>query len=153
MSDLSNLLDKHSIVDRLDAERRIDVLTALAERLSVRSGLRQQDIASALETRAQDYPVGVGDGVAIPHARLSGVKRPTGAFGRLASPIDFDAHDERPCDLIFVLLTPADNDSAHLKALAQIARAFRDADLRAALRRHGQNIAQVLIGPPQGAAA
>ncbi|MEM6898703.1 MAG: PTS sugar transporter subunit IIA [Pseudomonadota bacterium] len=153
MADLSNVLDNESIIELYGAKHQTDVLVALAERLSPRSGLRPDIIADAMQRRAVQDPVGVGDGVAIPHARLAGVKKPIGAFARLQTPVDFAAHDERPCDLVFALLAPKDEDAAHLKALAQISRAFRDSGLRAALRRQQTNVRKLLLGRPRGAAA
>ncbi|MEM8634640.1 MAG: PTS sugar transporter subunit IIA [Pseudomonadota bacterium] len=153
MPDLSNILDNESIVELREVRHQADVLLALARFLSVRSGLPTGIIADAMQVRAAQDPIGVGDGVAIPHARLVGVKKPIGAFARLQTPVDFAAHDERPCDLVFALLAPKDEDAAHLKALAQISRAFRDSGLRAALRRQQTCVRELLLGQPRGAAA
>ncbi len=68
----------------------------------------------------------MGMGTAIPHGKVTGIARPTGLFARLEKPIDFEAVDERPVDLIFVLLTPEGAGADHLKALARVSRLFRD---------------------------
>lgn len=153
MPNLSNLLDGSSIIDLRSPARQADVFQALAERLSIRSGVSISDIIAAFEARAQEATIGVGDGVALAHARLPGVERAIGAFARLSSPLDVDAHDERRCDLVFALLTSSDADAVHLKALAQISRTFVDSELRAALRRGEENVAELLLGRQRGAAA
>ena len=77
---------------------------------------------------------GVGEGVAIPHARVQGIDAPIGAFMRLATGVDFEAVDDRPCDLIFMLLAPLSAGADHLRALAQVSRVFRQGAVRDALR-------------------
>ncbi len=79
-------------------------------------------------------PTGVGHGVALPHARISGLDRVVGAFLRLEKPLDFDAADRQPVDLIFALFAPLDAGVEHLKALALVSRTMRDASLCAKLR-------------------
>jgi len=78
---------------------------------------------------------GVGEGVAIPHARLPGLERPVGGFMRLLHGVDFEAIDERPCDLVFMLLAPDGSGADHLRALAQVSRVFRQIPVRDALRK------------------
>jgi PTS system nitrogen regulatory IIA component len=79
---------------------------------------------------------GTGGGVALPHARIQGLNRSFGILARLNKPIDFEAIDGRPVDLVFLLLLPSNPVGEQLKALASVARKFRDAaclrDLRAA---------------------
>ena len=77
---------------------------------------------------------GVGAGVAIPHGKLSAVKGIYGAFARLATPIDYEAIDDRPVDLVFLLLAPEAAGADHLKALARVSRTLRDAGLVAKVR-------------------
>ncbi len=78
---------------------------------------------------------GVGEGVAIPHARIEALSRPAGGFAHLSEPADFEAIDERPADLVFMLLAPTDAGADHLRALARAARVFRQERIRAALRQ------------------
>jgi nitrogen PTS system EIIA component len=68
----------------------------------------------------------VGHGIAIPHGKLSSLDRVHGVFARLERPIDFDAIDEQPVDLIFLLLAPDQSGADHLKALARVSRLLRD---------------------------
>lgn len=77
---------------------------------------------------------GVGQGIALPHARLSGLQHVVGCFLRLEKPIDFDAVDRQPVDLVFALFAPADTGVDHLRALALVSRTMRDADVCAKLR-------------------
>ncbi|MBL3570110.1 PTS lactose transporter subunit IIC [Rhodovulum sp. BSW8] len=88
----------------------------------------------ALQERESLGPTGVGQGVALPHARLSGIDRVRGAFIRLEKAIDFGAVDRQPVDLIFALFAPLDSGVDHLKALALVSRTLRDGTVCAKLR-------------------
>ena len=79
-------------------------------------------------------PTGVGHGVALPHARLEGVESVVGVFMLLEKPIDFDAIDRQPVDVIFALFAPEDAGVEHLKALALVSRTLRDQNFCAKLR-------------------
>lgn len=97
-------------------------------------GLTQEAAFGALQEREALGTTAVGDGVALPHARLSGLDRVHGVFVRLETPLDFDATDRRPVDLVFALFAPEGAGVVHLKALALVSRMLRDASLRAKLR-------------------
>ena len=97
-------------------------------------GLCSETAVTALQDRETLGPTGVGNGIAIPHARLSGLEEVIGAFVRLESPIDFEAVDRQPVDLIFALFAPEEAGVDHLKALALVARSLRDTNLCAKLR-------------------
>jgi len=77
---------------------------------------------------------GVGNGIAIPHGKIASVRSIVGVFARLESPVDFEALDDQPVDLVFLLLAPEGAGADHLKALSRIARVLRDQDLVAKLR-------------------
>jgi len=77
---------------------------------------------------------GIGSGIAIPHARMAGLDKPCGLFARLAHPVDFDAIDERPVDVVFLLVAPEGAGADHLKALARVSRLLRDRALVDKLR-------------------
>lgn len=79
-------------------------------------------------------PTGVGHGIALPHARLEGVTSISGIFIRLEKPLNFDAIDRQPVDLVFALLAPQTQGVDHLKALALVSRTMRDTDVCAKLR-------------------
>ena len=95
----------------------------------------------ALQERESLGPTGVGNGVALPHARLHGLDKVVALFFRLEKPMDFDAVDKLPVDLVFALLAPQSSGVDHLKALALVSRTLRDADLRAKLRANDDPVA------------
>ncbi|MFQ6546974.1 PTS sugar transporter subunit IIA [Aestuariibius sp. 2305UL40-4] len=97
-------------------------------------GIRCQLAVDALMEREALGPTGVGHGVALPHARLDCIERVSGIFVRVERPIDFDAVDRQPVDLVFTLFAPADAGVEHLKALALVSRTMRDADVCTKLR-------------------
>ena len=91
-------------------------------------------IFEALQNRENLGPTGVGHGVALPHARLTNLSKVHGVFLKLEHPIDFEATDRQPVDLVFALFAPTDTGVDHLKALALVARMFRDPALCVKLR-------------------
>ncbi|HWP35278.1 MAG TPA: PTS sugar transporter subunit IIA, partial [Thermodesulfobacteriota bacterium] len=87
-------------------------------------------LLGALLERERIGSTGVGEGVAIPHAKLAGVRRLVGAFARSRGGIEFGAVDGRPCRLFFLLVAPEDAASDHLRALARVAKLMRDPEVR-----------------------
>lgn len=134
MTDLSDLIVPEAISPRLNAPSRKQALQAMAESLARATGLDARAIFDAVLIRERLSGTGVGEGVAIPHAPVAGVTRPIGGFARLDPPVDFDALDGRPADLVFMLLAPPDKGADHLKALARVARFLKRADIRERLR-------------------
>lgn len=132
--DLSPLLKDGLILAVSSASSRKQVLSLLADLLGQALNIDGRDILDAVLERENLGSTGVGEGVAIPHARITALSAPIGAFVRLETGVDFDAIDGRDCDLIFMLLAPHSSGADHLRALAQVSRAFRNAELRAALR-------------------
>lgn len=96
--------------------------------------LPSQEVVEALMERETLGPTGVGQGVALPHARIAGLESVVGAFLLLEKPVDFDSVDRQPVDLVFALFAPEDAGVEHLKALALVSRSLRDANLCAKLR-------------------
>lgn len=90
--------------------------------------------AEALLQREALGPTGVGDGIALPHARLAGIDRVHGLFFKLERPVEFEAVDRQPVDLVFALIAPEEAGVHHLKALALVSRTMRDPNVRAKLR-------------------
>ncbi len=97
-------------------------------------GVSQAKAVEALQERENLGPTGVGNGVALPHARLNGVDQVVGALIMMESPIDFDAVDRQPVDLAFALFAPEDAGVEHLKALALVSRTLRSQSLCSKLR-------------------
>jgi len=137
MIDLSSLLRNGVVLPKLQVQSRKQVFHALCGELSTVSNIDEREIFDAVMDRERLGSTGVGEGVAIPHARLEKLSAPLGAFARLETPVDFESVDDRPCDLIFMLLAPLSAGADHLRALAAVSRAFREASIRAALREAG----------------
>lgn len=122
------------IVPNLRAGSKKQALHELSRKASEITGISDRTIFEVLLDREKLGSTGVGRGVAIPHGRLPSLGRVYGVFARLERPIDFDAVDDQPVDLIFLLLAPADAGADHLKALAKVSRLMRDEGLCAKLR-------------------
>jgi nitrogen PTS system EIIA component len=131
---LPDLLSADTVLGSLSATNRKQALQILSEAAAARLDLDSRIIFDAVMERERLGSTGVGDGVAIPHARLEGLDHVFGLFAKLKSPIDFDAIDGRPVDLVFLLLAPETSGAEHLKALARISRVFRREDIRSHLR-------------------
>ena len=109
---------------------------AVAEAAARVTGLPGGAVNAALLKREAAGSTGVGEGVALPHARAPGLDRLRGVFLRLDAPVPFDAVDDQPVDLIFALLVPAEGTGVeHLQALAKVARLLRRPDIREQLRK------------------
>lgn len=131
---LPDLLSADTVLGSLSATNRKQALQIISEAAASRLGLDSRIIFDAVMERERLGSTGVGDGVAIPHARLEGLDQVFGLFAKLKSPIEFDAIDGRPVDLVFLLLAPETSGAEHLKALARISRVFRREDIRSHLR-------------------
>ena len=125
--DLSHLLKPAAVRMIGHATSKKRLFQDLAEIAQTVYGLNAAETVDALQERESLGPTGVGHGVALPHARLHGLDRVVGAFIRLEKPLDFDAVDRQPVDLVFALLAPKDSGVEHLKALALVSRTLRDA--------------------------
>jgi nitrogen PTS system EIIA component len=134
MSSLRDILLPNAIVPRARWQGRKQVLAELSGLMARSLGMDPSEVHEAVQERERLGSTGVGEGVAIPHARIGALSRPVGGFARLLEPADFEAIDERPADLIFMLLAPTDAGAEHLRALARAARVFRQERIRDALR-------------------
>ncbi|MFN8721675.1 MAG: PTS IIA-like nitrogen regulatory protein PtsN [Rhodospirillales bacterium] len=129
-----DLLTPKSIIPNLRANSKKQALQELARRAAELTGQHERAVFDVLLERERLGTTGVGHGIAIPHGKLPGIDRVQGLFARLERPIDFDAIDEQPVDLIFVLLAPEQAGADHLKALARVSRMLRDAQTCEKLR-------------------
>lgn len=132
--DLSDLIEVPAIMPALKANSKKQLLQLLSERASTITGIPEREIFDTILQRERLGSTGVGNGIAIPHGKLAGVKQISGVFARLETPIDFEALDDQPVDLVFLLLAPEGAGADHLKALSRIARVLRDADTVAKVR-------------------
>jgi nitrogen PTS system EIIA component len=119
----------------LRAASKAALLANLAGRVAEALGLGLDAILPALLRREALGSTGIGDGVALPHARLDALGHPFGVLARLRDPLDFEAVDDRPVDLVFLLLLPAAEHGEPLNALACVARRLREPEAVAAMRR------------------
>jgi nitrogen PTS system EIIA component len=133
--EIGDLLDRHAIVPRAVAGSKRQALNIAAEAAARLYGLKAGEVLDALLAREEQGSTGLGGGVAVPHTRLQSVKRVRGLFIRLETPVDFDAVDDQPVDLMFVLLAPVDAPADHLRALARVSRVLRRPGLRERLRQ------------------
>ena len=126
------------------------LLHDLASRAAATLGIDENVIFQALLRREDVGSTGVGGGVAIPHARLEQVKRPFGIMARLKQPIDFNAIDGLPVDLVCLLLLSKQNEAEQLHALAAVSRRLRNPEVVAELRRAPNRVVlyNVLVGRP-----
>ncbi|MVA96886.1 PTS IIA-like nitrogen regulatory protein PtsN [Nitratireductor sp. CAU 1489] len=132
--DLSDLIEVPAVLPALKANSKKQVLQLLAEKASAITGLSEREIFDTILQRERLGSTGVGNGIAIPHGKLPGVDAITGVFARLETPVDFEALDDQPVDLVFLLIAPEGAGADHLKALSRIARVLRDSDTVAKIR-------------------
>ncbi len=132
--ELSTILAPGSVraLGHLTSKKRI--LQELTDTAAARFGLSASAVFDALQDRETLGPTGVGQGVALPHARVEGLEEVRGVFLRLEKPVDFDSVDRKPVDLVFALFAPIDSGVDHLKALAMVSRTLRDRGTCAKLR-------------------
>lgn len=135
MPGLADLVSPDRVLLELRAPSKRQLFQDLAEAVERASGIDQAVVLAALVQREKLGTTGIGEGVAVPHARLAGLPRSLGLFARLAKPIDYDSLDEVPVDLVFLIVAPEDGNAEQLKTLARIARLLRDPALTARLRR------------------
>jgi len=137
MTDLCDLIAPDAVIADLGvANKRALFVTLGATAASVWS-LDEGVVATGLAAREKLGTTGFGGGVAVPHARIAGLDRVCGVFARLTRPIDFDAVDDLPVDLVFTLLSPPAVGADHLKALARVSRKLRQRSFAEKLRGAG----------------
>ena len=124
--EIADLVTPASVIANLRAANKRQALQELAKRAAALTGRHERAIFEVLLERERLNTTGIGNGTALPHGRLPDLPRLYGLFARLERPIDFEAIDNQPVDLIFMLLTPASAGADHLKALARISRLLRD---------------------------
>ena len=132
--DLSDLIEVSAVMPALKANSKKQLLQLLAEKAAAVTGLPEREVFDTVLQRERLGSTGVGNGIAIPHGKLAGITRITGIFARLETPVDFEALDDQPVDLVFLLLAPEGAGADHLKALSRIARVLRDPDTVAKIR-------------------
>jgi PTS system nitrogen regulatory IIA component len=132
--EITDLVTPKSVIPHLRSASKKQALQDLAHHAASLAGVDERSIFDALLERERLGSTGVGLGIAIPHAKLPGLNTLHGVLARASAPIDFDAIDEQPVDLIFLLLAPEGAGADHLKALARVSRLLRNHDICEKLR-------------------
>ena len=124
--DICELITPECVVANLKATSKKQALQELSKKMAEISGRSEREIFDVLLERERLGTTGVGRGIAIPHGKLAELDRLYGMFARLHNPVEFDAIDDEPVDLMFLLLAPENAGAEHLKALARVSRLLRD---------------------------
>lgn len=136
--DLGDLINPDGVIASLSAKSKKQILQTLSAHAERLTGLPERDIFDTLLQRERLGSTGVGRGVAIPHGKLAGLDGIVGMFARLERPVEFEAVDGEPVDLVFLLLAPESAGADHLKALARISRLLREPSAIDKLRALGE---------------
>jgi PTS system nitrogen regulatory IIA component len=147
---IADLIEPDRVIVGVRSPDKPQLLKELAGRAAALLSLDAQLVLDLLAAREALGSTGVGEGVAVPHARISGLATPFGLFARLKRPIDYESVDERPVDLVFLLLTPATVGTDHLAALAAVSRRLRDRRTTEKLQsaRSDRELYDALTGAP-----
>lgn len=132
--ELGDFLSQDAVITDIKASSKKQVLQAISEVAGELTSLPARQIFDTIIQREKLGSTGVGNGVAIPHGKFEKYDRITGVFVRLGSAVDFDALDDEPVDIIFMLMAPEEAGADHLKALSRVARVLRDPRRVAAIR-------------------
>jgi PTS system nitrogen regulatory IIA component len=152
---ISDLLAPDAVFAALRVQGKKQLLQELSARAAAITKIPERKIFETLIERERLGTTGVGQGIAIPHGRLSDVKTIVGAFARLDPPIDYDAVDNQPVDLVFMLLAPEGSGADHLKALARVSRLLRNQTACEKLRaaKSAEALYAILTEPTSGTGA
>lgn len=145
MTDLHDILSPEAVLEHVSAGNRKALFQHLAAAAAAAYGLDPAVVATAVAAREKLGSTAFGAGVATPHGKVPGLGHVCGVFARLANPLDFDAVDDLPVDIVFMLLSPPDAGADHLKALARVSRTLRDKAFVDKLRGAGSRDALVAL--------
>ncbi|MEC5385237.1 PTS sugar transporter subunit IIA [Uliginosibacterium sp. H3] len=133
MNLISKILPTANVLVDFQATAKTTVFETAGVVFERQAGMSSKLVTDALTQREKLCSTGLGQGVAIPHGRIKGLKAPLGAFVRMAQPIPFDAPDGKPVSLIFIMLVPEQANESHLQLLSELAQMFSDREFRDAL--------------------
>lgn len=131
---MTSLITPARVIPHLRAPHVRHVISEMSRLAATETSLDHELILQAVLTRGETSSFGFGRGVAVPHAMVPGLRQPIGVFARLNPAQDFEAADDVPSDLVFLLLSPEDDDPTHLRTLACVVRRLRDREVAARLR-------------------
>lgn len=126
---LADLIAQNAVLPALKANSKKQLLQEMSAKAASLTGLPEREIFDVILQRERLGSTGVGNGIAIPHGKMPHLDQIVGVFARLEQPVDFEALDDEPVDLVVLLLAPEGAGADHLKALSRIARVMRDGDL------------------------
>jgi PTS system nitrogen regulatory IIA component len=150
--EIADLLTPDAVVSHLKAANKKQILQDLAHKAAGLTGIAERRIFETLSEREKLGSTGMGQGIAIPHGRITGIEKMTGLFAQLDHPVDFDAMDDQPVDLVFLLLAPEGAGADHLKALARVSRVLRNQTVCEKLRAAANSAAlYALLTEPSSA--
>jgi PTS system nitrogen regulatory IIA component len=132
--EMEDLITPARVMARVKAPTKKHLVQELAKRAAELTGLHERVIFDVLLERERLGTTGIGGGIAIPHGKIADMKGLFGLFARLEEPVDFEAIDDQPVDLVFLLLAPEGAGADHLKALARVSRLLRDKSVCEKLR-------------------
>src|SRR5436190_13947326 len=133
MSLVAKLLPVANVLPDLAASSKKRLFEQLGLLFENRHGIARATVFESLFAREKLGSTGLGQGVAIPHGRIKGLKDALGAFVRLAQPVPFDAPDSKPVNLVFALLVPEHATEKHLEILSELAQMFSDREMRGSM--------------------
>ena len=149
-----DLVSPNAIIPAMKVNGKKQALQEIAAKAASLTGQNEKAILEILLQREKLGSTGVGNGVAIPHGKLPKLGNVFGLFARLERPVDFEALDGQPVDLIFLLLAPEGAGADHLKALARVARLLRDPEVARKLRASsGAEALYAVLAMPSASAA
>ena len=125
---ISEVIKPEDVAIGVSVSSKSKLLKLLSEEAAHALGISEHDILAALQSREDLGSTGIGAGIAIPHAPVAGINGPFGFLVCLSKPVEFDAIDDEPVDIVCLILMPPEGQSAYLKLLSNIARQLRSAD-------------------------
>jgi PTS system nitrogen regulatory IIA component len=148
MNLIAKLLPPANIVLGLDVSSKKRMFEQMGLVFENNQGIARSQVFDSLFARERLGSTGLGQGVAIPHGRIKGLRDCVGAFCRLQTPVPFDAPDGKPVTLVFVLLVPEQATEQHLQILSELAQMFSDRELREKLASEtdAQRLHEVITG-------
>ncbi|MBD8066385.1 PTS sugar transporter subunit IIA [Devosia sp. PTR5] len=150
--ELADILAARSVLYFKDVSNKPQLFERLSHEASETTEIAQTTILAAINAREELGSTGLGNGIAIPHGKIRGLAGVTAVFARLAEPIEFDAVDDLPVDLVMMLLAPVGAGADHLKALSRVARLLRTESVVEDLRTYTDpaRLHAVLTAPVEG---
>ena len=131
---ISEIVTQKLVLSLTNVSSKKRLFQEIASNMAIAYSISSEEVLTALQDREQLGPTGMGNGIAIPHARIEKISSIKGMFIRLEKPINFDSIDKQKVDIVFAIIAPINSGVDHLKALAKVSRLLRDQDICSKLR-------------------